>query len=114
MARMIRRQFFRRTDFKLLKEESSDEISGLSDLYSSDYTKQFKNSTSQKLYRKNFNKLFAKIVFPLLFKCNFFSPKCFSLIFLFSIYSISVCDLSLMSIYYSRLSFYYSGLFCLF
>ena len=92
---MIRRKFLLRTDFKLLKEGSSDEISSLSDLYSSDSTiqkKQFKNSTFQKLDRKNFNKLFTKIVFPLLFKCNYFFPKCSSLILLFSIYSIFVCE----------------------
>ena len=60
---MIRRKFFRRTDFKLQKEGSSDEISSLSDSYSSDSTKKFKNSTtSHKLDPKNFNKLFAKIV----------------------------------------------------
>ena len=39
---MIRHKFFRRTNFKLLKEGSSDEISSLSDLYSSDSTKQFR------------------------------------------------------------------------
>ena len=89
---MIRRKFFHQTDFRLLKERSSDEISSLSDLYSSDSTKQFKNSTSQKLDRKNFSKLLAKIVFPLLFKCNFFSPKFSSSILLFSIYSIFVCE----------------------
>ena len=65
---MTRRKFFSRTDFKLLKEGSSDEISSLSDLYSLDSTKQFKISASQKLDRKNFNKLFAKIIFPLFFK----------------------------------------------
>ena len=89
---MIRRKRFRRTDFKLLKEGSSDEISSLSDLYSSDFTKQFKNSTSQKLDRKKFNKLFAEIVFPLLFKRNFFFSKCSSLTLLFSIYSIFACE----------------------
>ena len=89
---MTWRKFFRRTDFNLLKEESSDEISSLSDLYSSDSTKQFKNSTSHKLDRKNFNKLFAKIIFTLLFKCNFFFPKCSSLILLFLTYSTFVCE----------------------
>ena len=89
---MIRRKFFRCIDFKLLKGGSSDQISSLSDLCSSDSTKQFKNSTSQKLDRKNFDKLFAKIVFPFLFKCNFFFPKCSSLILLFSVYSIFVCE----------------------
>ena len=89
---MIRRKFFRSTGFKLLKEGSSDEISTLSHLYFSHSTKQFKSSTSQKLDRKSFNKLFAKIVFPLLFKCNFFFPKCSSLILLFSLYSIFVCE----------------------
>ena len=53
---------------------------------------QLKNSTSQKFDRKNFDKVFAKIVFPLLFKCNFFFPKCSSLILLFSIHSIFVCE----------------------
>ena len=75
-----------------MKYEISDEISSLSDLYSSDSKNQFKNATSQKLDRKNFNKLFAKIVFPLLFKCNFFFPKCSSLVLLFSIYSTFVCE----------------------
>ena len=41
---MSRRKFFRSTDFKQLKRGSLDEISTLSDLYFSDYTKQFKNS----------------------------------------------------------------------
>ena len=85
---MIRRKFFRRTGFKLLKEGSSDEISSLSDLYSSDSTKQFRSSTSEKLDRKNFNKLFTKTVFLLLFECNIFFPKCSSFILLFSICSI--------------------------
>ena len=56
---MSGRKFSRLTDFKLLKEGSSDEISSLSDLYSSNSTKQLKNSASQKLDRKNFNRLFA-------------------------------------------------------
>ena len=60
---MIRRKFFCRTDFKMLKVGSSDEISSLSDLHYSDATKQLENSISQKLDSKNFNKLFAKIVF---------------------------------------------------
>ena len=51
---MIRYKFFRRTDFKVLKEGSSDEISSLSDLYSLDSTKQFKNSASKKFDRKKF------------------------------------------------------------
>ena len=89
---MIRRKFSRRTDFKLLKEGLSDEKLSLSDLYSSVFTKQIKNSTPQKLDRKKFNELFAKIVFLLLFKCNFFFPKCSSLILLFSIYSTFVCE----------------------
>ena len=50
---MIRSKFFRRANFKLLKEGSSDEISSLSDLHFLDSTKQFKNSTSQKLDRKS-------------------------------------------------------------
>ena len=41
---------------------------------------------------KNFNKLFAKIAFLLLFKCNFFFPNCSSLMLLFSIYPILVCE----------------------
>ena len=77
---------------KLLKQGSSDEISSFSDLYSSYSTKLFKNSPSQKLDRKNFNKIFAKIIFSLLFKCNHFFPKCSSLILLFLIYSIFVCE----------------------
>ena len=89
---MIRRKFFCRTDFKLLKEGSSDEISSLSELYSSDSAKQFKNSLSHKLDRKNFNKLFPKIVFPLLFKSNLFFPRSSSLIFSFSIYSVFVSE----------------------
>ena len=60
---MTRRKFFWRTDFKMLKVGSSDEISSLSDLHYSDATKQLENSISQKLDSKNFNKLFAKIVF---------------------------------------------------
>ena len=43
---MIRRKFFSRKDFKLLKRGSSDEISSLLDLCFSDSTKNFKSSTS--------------------------------------------------------------------
>ena len=107
---MIRRTFFCQTDFRLLKDGLSGEISSLSDLYSSDFTKQFKNSTSQKLDRKIFSKLLAKTVFPLLFKCNFFSPKFSSSILLFAIYSIFVCG---FSIYYSRIGLSNQDLFCL-
>ena len=37
---------------------------------------------------KYFNKLFAKTIFPLLFKCNFLLPKCSSFMFVLSTKSI--------------------------
>ena len=48
-AKMTRRKFFWRTDFKMLKVGSSDEISSLSDLHYSDSTKQLEKFNISKI-----------------------------------------------------------------
>ena len=68
---MIPCRFFRRTDFRLLKEGSTDKLSSVLDLYSPSDNKKQK---SQKAHRNYFIKLLANTI-----KCSFLLLKCFYL-----------------------------------
>ena len=76
-------RFFVRIAFRLLSEATSDKRSGISSLdsHSSTFTsKQFESISSQKV---DLRYLLANKELHFLFKCNFFIPKCSSMMLLF-------------------------------
>ena len=90
-AKAIRLRFFVRISFRLLSEITSDKRSGRSSLDSHSLTftsKQFESISSQKVDLKYLKKLLANKELPFLFKCNFFMPKCSSMMLLFWVKSI--------------------------